>query len=203
MISPMILIYVSVEKLISTKMPSKKSFLRSATNQRIFLIMAILWNMLYYLPVVYFFELQQTNITESNATTTICSFSSIEKQMIVNYLDMTNRVIMPTIILACISAVLIVSCIRFRARILQTFRSVQTKVLQKEIRVTFSLLILNIVYVLLSLPLSVATNFSFSDYYFVLTFYCLYIIYSINFYLMIISNSEFRKEFLQLFKKSN
>ena len=86
MISPMILIYVSVEKLISTKMPSKKSFLRSATNQRIFLIMSILWNMLYYLPVVYFFELQQTNITESNATTTICSFSSIEKQMIVNYL---------------------------------------------------------------------------------------------------------------------
>ena len=193
-----ILIYISVEKLVSIKWPAKRFLLRNRTNQLFYLLVIIAYNSLYYLPVVYFFEIKHPQPNASNQSGSECDFKFLSYQKIVNFMDMVNRVLVPFFFMFFLTLFLLISIIRLRVRVAQIFLDKNTKSLRRDIKSTTSLIFLNVVYASLSLPLSVATNFSFSDFYFVLTFYCLYIIYSINFYLIIFSNSLFRKEFYNL-----
>ena len=188
---------------MSTKWPAKRFHLRNKTNQLFYLLIIIAYNSLYYLPVAYFFELQLENDTQrnqTNETKLTCGFKSLSQQQIINYMDLTNRVLVPFLLMAILSSFLLFSIIRLRIRVAEIFLAKNTKSLRRDIKSTASLIFLNLVYVSFSLPLNVATNFSFSDFNFVLTFYCLYIIYGINFYLIIFSNSLFRKEFYALFR---
>ena len=159
----------------------------------------IAYNSVYYLPVIFFFKLKPTDeLKEMNFT---CDFNNEDQRTILTYMDMSNRVIMPFCIMTFVSIMLLISIIRLKKRISETFQTNQTKSFhRKDIQLSVSLIFMNFIYVAFNLPLSIASFFSFSNYFFVLTFYLLYVLYAINFYLIIMSNSLFRKEFINLLR---
>lgn len=207
MMSPLILIYISAEKLVSIKYPARKDFFRHPRIQFIYLLIVIAYNSVYYLPILFFFKLKPlneeryTNLT--NQSEIVCDFQNDNQRNTLTYMDMSNRVIMPFVLMSILSFILLVSIVRLRGRISETYKSSETSSYRKEIQLSASLIFLNFFYVSLSLPLSIATFFSFSNFFFVLTFYLLYIIYSVNFYLLLVSNEIFRKEFFALFTRRN
>ena len=85
-------------------------------------------------------------------------------------------------------------------RIAQNFGTNQNY--KKQISRIISLIILNISYIIFSLPISISAFFySPNDIEFLVCFYLRFISYSINFYIIIFTNSLFRQEFFSFFKK--
>ena len=62
-ISPLMLCYISVEKLISIKSPSRKFFMRRSDVQGFFVAITVAFNALLYLPVTYDFHITSLNET--------------------------------------------------------------------------------------------------------------------------------------------
>ena len=197
-VSPWILIYISVDKVISIKYPSKRFFLRKTTNQFIYLLVIIVYNSFFYVPVSYYFNIIKTYSNETNRTITTCDYIDAEKRQLINYMDTGNRIILPVLIITICSITLFVSIIRIRVRIMENFRHNNHENIKKDIRLVFSLILLNTVFVLLNVPNAVFIYFSFSDFEFVFTLYIFYSTYACNFYIILFTNTLFRKELFQM-----
>ncbi len=61
--SSMLLVYISIDRYVSIKIPSFRFFMRKRNNQLIYFIFIFMFNLLYYLPVSYNFTLTETNDT--------------------------------------------------------------------------------------------------------------------------------------------
>jgi len=188
--SVMLLVYISIDRYVSIKVPAKRYFLRKRNNQLIYFIFIIMFNLLYYLPVAYDYTLTTTN------DTSICDFDSEYKQNLISYMDFVNLIIIPSFLIILFSILLGIEVIKSKNRILSNFKTEENKFYFKNIRLAISSIFLNIIYVLLVTPLSI---FYFIPNYneiegFVFSYYLLYSAYSINFYMILISNSMFRKE---------
>ena len=197
-ISPYLLIYISIDKVIAIKYPSKKYFLRNKKHQLIYLISLISFHTVYYLPVVYYFTVND-NLNNTNGTIT-CDYINSEKRQLVNFMDTTDRILVPFLLMTSFSITLLVSIIRIQIRIRNNFRSNNHQSITRDIRLVFSLIFLNIVFIIINIPLVVSIYYSFIDFGFVITLYIFYITYGINFYILFLTNSLFRKEFFLIFK---
>jgi len=201
-ISPYIMIYLSIEKLLSIKYPSKKYFLRTYHIQLIYFIGILAFNFVYYLPVLFTFQID-IQILDNITVIYSCNPFSINFFQIVNIMDFINRVAIPFLIMTINSCLIINSIFRIRQRIAENFLGNKNSNLVKNMNVLFSLFFLSIIYIALELPLSLfgfISNFD-QNLYFFLFLYLGYLGYAINFYIIILSNSLFRKEFISLFKK--
>lgn len=191
-ISPVLLCYISIEKLVSIKSPSRKFFLRRNDVQGFFLAVTIAFNALFYLPVPYAFHIQTLNETFS------CGFEPILFKIIVN-IDLVNRVVVPFFIMLINSFLLLVSIHRMKQRISENFKRNSNQNYLTNIKLLFSLFILNITYIVSALPVSIVFP-DFTDISFIGTLYLNYASYSLNFYIIVLTNSLFRKEFFLIFK---
>jgi len=158
-----------------------------------------MFNLIYYLPVSYDYVLTETNGTLD------CFFTDKYSQELISYMDLANRVIMPAILVLMFSILLGIEIIKSKSRILGNFAREENKIFFNNIRLAITSIILNIIYVILQTPISVyyfLPNFSeingFGFFY-----YLLYFSYSINFYIIVLSNSLFRKEFILFLKNLN
>ena len=124
-----------------------------------------------------------------------------------NYIDNSNRVVLPTFIMLVVSLTLFKSLMRMRKRIAENFGSKNvsfnnSKKFLSRIRLLFSLILLNVVNIVFTIPEAVISQYSFSDSYFVFSLYLVYAAYACNFYILYATNSLFRDQFLDLFMKS-
>lgn len=137
---------------------------------------------------------------------TECAIDSHSDQ-IVFYMDITSRVILPSIFMIIFSILLIHTVFRSRLRFVRNYTKKENLTFKRDIRLAISSILINVIYVLLSLPVSVVYLFNdyLTEYYFNLlsfiTFYLFIISYSINFYIVILTNSLFRNECSILFKR--
>jgi len=194
-----ILIYISVEKIIATKYPSRKYFLRKTKTQIIYFLIIVSFNSVYNLITYFVFDI--VKIPTVNSTTVMLCFTNDYLLFeIGNWMDIVNRVILPIVLMILTSIIFLNSIWNLNQRIAQNFGTNQN--LKKQISRIVSLMILNISYIIFSLPISIsAFLYSPNDIEFLVCFYLRFISYSINFYIIIFTNSLFRQEFFSFFKK--
>ena len=72
---------------------------------------------------------------------------------------------------------------------------------RKDIKLSISLLFLNLLFLLLNLPIVTDQFLPFESDKYTIVSYIYYTSYAVNFYILIFTNSLFRKEFYQLFEK--
>lgn len=212
-VSPMLLVYISVEKLVSIKNAKRKNILRSTNVQLVYFLLVSLFSLLYYLPVAFLYDIATYSVILTNSTgnttintsttVTMCSFIDLRSQTIVSIMDLVNRVLLPFILMSLFTFLLVLTVFKSRKRSLANYTSRQNKTFLRDIRLLITSILLNIIYLVFHLPLSIYVFFPdyFSDLYYMLDIYLLYACYSINFYLIFVSNSLFRGEFLLMFKE--
>jgi hypothetical protein len=196
--SSMLLVYISIDRYVSIKIPSFRYFMRKRNNQLIFYIMKLMFNLIYYLPVVYNYTLIRTN------ETLICTFNDQYSQQLLSYMDLANLLIFPSTLILIFSILLGIEVIKSRSRILDNFLKEENEFFFKNLSFTISSTVLNIIYLLLVIPISFYSFLpDFTEIYgFIFSYYLFYLTYSINFYVLFISNSLFRKEFILFLKGS-
>jgi len=197
-ISPFILIYISVEKIVATKYPSRKYFLRKTKTQIIYFLFILSFNSVYNLITLFVTDIIRIPIDNS---TTISVCGSIDDYVLVttfNLMIIINRVILPTILMILSSIIFLNSIWNLNQRIAQNFGTNQN--LKKQIMRIVSLIILNISYIIFPLPISIVVFFyTPNNIEFIVSYYFKMIAYSINFFIILFTNSLFRKEFLSIF----
>lgn len=192
-ISPMLLVYISIERLISIKYPASK-VLREVKTQLIFLSVVIAYNLIFYIPIPIFHNI----IVDYKANTTRCDFISNEELFWI--IDMANLIIIPFLLMIFFSIALIYLTFKLRNRIMKTFLTKDYKTYKKDIKLSVTCLSLNIFYLVLNLPFGVL-NFTskFEDNLSLFTIYLFYTSYSVSFYVILISNTLIRKQTFKIF----
>jgi hypothetical protein len=203
-ISPMMNVYISVERFIAITFPARKLFLLKTNIQIAYIFMIILVNFVFAIQVEIGFELQHVNMNGTNRSESVvyyCDFSSLYWQDVAGYIDMTIRVIIPSSLMIVFSFLLSLSIFMSRNRISSAIAS--QAVLRKDVRFSMVCITLNLFYILFSLPVSVVVllkDYSENQYYIPFSF-LFFVAYCANFYLMIGFNKHFRRVFLDIFFK--
>jgi hypothetical protein len=190
-LSPWCLVYISVEKYVSIAYPAKRFIFKRKKNQLIYLVVLILFNIIYHINILISFDF------ENNDNITNCYFINNEWQNIDSFMDLTNAVLAPFLLMFCFSILLIAAIFKSRNKIYLNNSKREAKRLRKDIKFAISLLIMNLLFLILILPVDIE-NFlpNFPNIYYIL-YYVSFISYAINFYIIFFTNSLFRKEFCQ------
>ena len=174
------------------------NLLRKKQNQLIWFLTVLIVCLAYYSPVAFCYDLIRTDT--SNRT---CDFTNNNAVYLVSYMDLVFRVILPFCLILVFSIMLSYSLFVSRNRIVENFLAEENQTFYKEIRLSVSIIYMNILYILIQLPVSI-TIFKiefFDDPNFYLTSYVFYMRYAVNFYIILCTNALFRKNFFGLFKK--
>ena len=196
--SSMLLVYISLDRYVSFKMPANRYFMRKRNNQLIFFIFVIMCNLVYYLPVAYYYLLER----KTNDTLASCQFMNEYTQNVVSNMDISIRGIIPISLTATFTTLLCIEIYKSRKRILVNFESEENKYHFKNINLAITSIFLNIINILVQMPLSVyyyLPNYSQING-FVFFFYLFYLSYSINFYAIFMFNYLFRNEAISFLK---
>jgi len=199
-VSSYLIVYISLERCISITRPSWKFFMRKARHQLIWFILVEFACMLYYLPVGLYYKGFPTydNVT----LTLICDFVDTNAQLLISYMDLIARAVVPFFLMIICSVTLIYSLFKSRLRVVENFLAEENQSFYKELRLAVSSISLNLIYIITQLPLSIImfqTDY-FSDLYYEFSFYIFYFSYAINFYIILATNSLFRSRFFSLFR---
>jgi hypothetical protein len=205
-VSPLLLVYISVDRYISVQFPGKRFFLRKEKIQSIYFIFIIIYNLIYYTPVIFYRDLIETNSTQiDNTTNTIsCSFNK-ENLFVISIMDSINRVFIPFSLMLICSFLLINNIFKSRTRIVENFLAEENRTFYAEIRLSTVSLSLNLIFLFLNIPFCViryVPSYFSNVNLFLYSYYLFYFSYSINFYILLLSNTLFRSEFFSLFKKN-
>ena len=196
--SSLLLVYISIDRYVSIKMPALRFFMRKRNNQLIYFIFIFMFNLMYYLPVAYNYSLIAIN------DTLVCSFNNNQySKDLISYMDLTNRNILPSILIILFSTLLGIEVIKSRKRILANFQKEENEYFYNNISLAITSILLNIINLLVQLPVSVylfLPNYS-QIIGFNFFFFLFYLSYSINFYILFMFNYLFRKEFFLHLKK--
>jgi hypothetical protein len=196
------LVYISVEKFINIAFYSKRFKFKRTKNQIIFLILLCFFTIIYNINVL--FSVDILVFSDNSSSSSFCFPIDNEQALILSYMDLVKLIILPFSLMIIFSILLILSIFKSRNRVNINDSIRERKRLFKDIRFSISLISMNLLFILLNLPLGILSFFT-KDY---LTFgelyvafgYIYYLASSINFYLIFLTNSLFRKEFLILFK---
>ena len=211
-ISPFMLVYLSVERYISIRFPTRRCILISRRNQLIYFACVFVYCSAYSIIVPFSFDLFEYNQIESNETNSssssthlICDFVSYKAQLTASYLDFANREFIPCLLMILFSYMLISAVFRSRSRIAQPLnrnRRRHHKQRKQDKKLAVNIFFMNFMFILLNTPASVAFFLPniYNQYVLVFTASCVFILsYGINFYVIFICNSLFREEFFKVF----
>ena len=191
----LILNFISLEKYLSIKYPKKSRLLRKRTTQIMFTAYALALNFLFYLPVLFFMDVKEQEYMNHTIARLAdkCDFTSDNARMFINLFDLINTVLLPFFEMITISVLLIICMIKIRQRI-ATYLSTKTKSMNRNATFIISLVSMNFVYLLFTMPVSIISLNSFSGLAHETTQFMFYIIYAVNFYVFLATNSLFRSE---------
>jgi hypothetical protein len=193
--SSMLIVYISLDRYVSLKIPAKRFLLRKRNNQFIYFMFIFMFNLLFYLPVAYDYELKQDL---NNNTILICDFTSHFAQDLISYMDLANRVVLPSILILIFSILLGIEVIKSKKRILSNFQHEENVYYFNNISLAITSVFLNLIYILLLTPIAIYDSTMFGH---IVAYYLLYFSYSFNFYVIFMFNSLFRNEFIFFLKR--
>jgi len=123
-------------------------------------------------------------------------------------MDLVNCALAPFLLMICFSFLLIRAIFESRRRVRNPSNSARENLrLRQDIKYAVSSLSMNLLFFILNLPVQIelALPFLGMNDFFLLTLYLYYMAYSVNFYIILFTNSLVRKQVFSLFisKKNN
>ena len=98
--SPLFAVYISVERFISLAYPSKKILINKKITQNVYIIIVISYNLVLYFPIAIYFDTFNLVLNETNNETVLtCNFITLDSQVVLSYIDLFNRVVIPSILM--------------------------------------------------------------------------------------------------------
>ena len=200
-LSPFMLIYISLEKYISIAYPAKRRVLTKIRNQIIYVLSILIYCSAYNILMPFCVDLFETDLNETNTTSyASCDFISYEQQLVSTYVDIANRELIPCILMITFSSMLIAAIFKSRLRVANSITDQQR--LKRDVRLAVNSFFMNFLFILLNSPLSFVLFYPnvFLVISYLVALYVFYSSYGINFYLIFLFNSLFRKQFYNIFK---
>jgi hypothetical protein len=198
-ISAWLIIYISLDRYTSIKFPAWRFTLRKESNQLAIFLIIIVINLAFYLPVAFDYDLK------NYYNTSTCNFIDTFSLELISYMDLGMRVVVPFVLMISLTILLIYELFKSRRRIVENFLAEENQTFYKEIRLAFTSICFNLIYILTQLPISLTIFYSdyFSNLFYIFTYYFFYLSYAINFYIILVTNSLFRTKFIEIFIRSN
>ena len=202
-IPPMLLVYISIERFVSIAYPSKRLFLRRNNIQLIYFLGLIFYNCFLYLFMLFYTNLITKIDAPSNRTYIICDFENQIAYSYFYFIDLTNRVVIPFILMAIMTTLLIRQIYLSRKKF-STKQSDRKRSFNRDVRLSVSIASLNLVYLCFCLPFSIYSFFFeyilvYQKIYFLLE-YVNFFYYASDFYLVLATNFLVRKEIRLIYK---
>jgi len=193
------LVFITIERFVQIKFDHFK-LLKKKNLQIFILILVIVYNLVAYSPFAIFYEIIPDYDSSLNETYVYCYFEDSYVEFIMFTFDTVNATVLPFVIFTIFSCLLIYTIISSRIRAMRMQSSSEKNKLLKDIRVSVSILVINLT-IFLSLPLQIA-NYFFTDLdAFLYDVFCciMYSYYCLDAYILYLLNSNFRSEFLSMF----
>lgn len=191
-LSPMILVYISIERFFLIKYPDKKHILNKKINQYIYMTILVGFNLLINIWIPFDYDL----ITKKNSTNLKCATQNKRG----HFLIVLNSNIIPYSLIIVFTILLIYSVFKSRSRVVSNYTDRQKTTFKRDVKFAFTSISLNVIFFLCNLPLTFTLYYSYPGL-FLFFLYLHLLSFSINFYLLFIFNSLFRDEFLSFFSK--
>lgn len=194
-ISPMIIVYIAIERVLFINCFNKFNLITKKVCLLIYLSLVVLFNFILYLPIPLNF-----NVKTSLDNKTECNFLEVNSRLILISLDLVNRVLIPFILMISCSFLLIYFIFKSRTKVSDS--NMNFKSFRKETKLSLTLITVNLIHLALNFPYSIEmilNNTHLNITYFI-TLYLFYSSYAINFFLILTTNSMFRKEFFNICK---
>ena len=131
----------------------------------------------------------------------ICFFNNDENQIIIANMDLANFFLLPFFLMLLFSILLISTILKSRNTMNSNNTARENQHSRKDIKLSISLLFMNLLFLLLNLPVEINQFLPFDSDKYTIVNYIYYISYAVNFYVLLVTNSLFRKEFYSLFYK--
>ena len=211
-ISPMLRIYMSIEKFISIRYSNKRFILNKSLSQILFSAVVFVYNALYYLPLAFYQDIVDHFVPSNGTNQTsnlFCDFISLQSQTVISLMDFINLVAVPFVIMITFSILLIKTIFASRLRVMANYTNRENKTFQKDIKLSVTTIVLNLIFLILNMPIvaiAFTTNFNgafTTDFIFYLCMYIFFASYAFNFYIIVLTNSLFRSEFLNMLFRRN
>ncbi len=202
-LSPFLIVYISIDRYISIKYPARRFFLRKPKIQHIYFWLVFITSHLYYSPAAFFFVISSESISNSTEASPSCFLNNTDSTLLVAIMDLAFRVIIPFTMMFVLTGLLIKSIFESRNRIVENFLAEQNRTFYKEIKLSFSSILVNLIYIFTQFPSTITYYYPqyFSYDVYVLGGYLSSLNYALNFYILLFTNSLFREKFLKIFKK--
>lgn len=176
-------------------------------NFSILFLLKFKYNVTFYLYSFINFSpsiVNSTNLTMStNSTNTIsCKNKTAFYKTLLGSMDIINQTLIPFFFTLLCSLKLIQYIFTARLKIKLNSTAIEMKRLKKDIQFSLNVLLLNIVFVVLNLPVCIVTLMNVSETFVDKYDLLFYLQYACNLFIYLISNKLFRKEFLKMIKLS-
>ena len=202
-LSSMFLVYISIERIFLLMHSTKyRKLFKNKKYQNMFIIFAYAYNFIYYIPTIVGLDISELDFNETFS----CTYITYNYQLIISYMDLFNRCILPFGLMISISIVFITLIFKSRRRVIQNGSLTENKKFYKDVKLSVSSILFNIYFLISNLPISIVLfipdyyNFTFL---YSLTFWLFYSGYAFNFYIFFFTNSVFRKQVYSHFKKNS
>jgi hypothetical protein len=189
------LVFITIERYLQIKFNHFK-LLQQKNFQRLIIILVSVYSLVAYSPFAIFYSITTDYDSTLNETYIYCYFEDTYVEFVMFTFDTINASVLPFVIITIFSCLLIYTVISSRIRAMRMRSSSEKNKLLKDIRISISILIINLT-ILLTLPIQIA-NYFFSDLDPFLYDICCCVMYSyycLDAYILYIINSNFRNEF--------
>jgi len=205
--SPWLLVFISVEKFISIRLPNFKLF-RQQSFQTAIVLAIILFNLVYNNPFIYSFTFvnQSKNITVNISQfdfnhQVICYYDE-NKRKLATILNLINSSLVPFLFMVIFSVLLVHTIMKSRLRVLRMSSNHDQSRLRKDIQFAISSVAMNLFFLLFTFPFKFGhflSNDPYTDLFFNLIFFLFYLSFCDNFYILFFLNKIFNKQVFILF----
>ena len=202
-VSPWLIVYLSVDRLVTIRYFSRKNPFKNKTVQLSYVFTLLTFNFFYYLPIAFYYDNLVSNQTSNE--TLICAFTSSKAQLVLSTLDAINMLLAPFTVMLICSILLIVAVVMSSKRVITNYTHRENKRFYQDIRFAFTTVSLNLVFFALNLPLVLAVYLmtEYKSTLFHVCNYMFYASYAADFFVFFISNSQFRQAFLARFSSKS
>jgi len=204
LMSPMLIVYVSLERYITIMYPKRFRFFKTHKFQLAYLLIVVIFNSIYYLGIAFYFGFVPVSDSTNSTNQSLiiqCTFTTTDSLIVLSWMDLVNRAIVPPILMILGSFLLSYSIFQSRRKVASNQSITEKKNFKKDMKFTITSIFLNLIYVILNLPISITIflpNYQSRSIY-VFSFFLFYFSYGVNFYIILMFNSIIRNEFLNLF----
>lgn len=190
---PCHLIYISLDRYISTRFESKTKLLKKNSTQVIFLGVIALSSFTIFAPT-----LVHSTIQKINNSLQVCGINHLKFIFIYN--NLVNTFLYSTMVILTLLLIKSICFLKLKIRTQANHEVIRE--LKKELELTIMVFLLNFFYFLFCLPVNFSIIFIESSFnLFLLAYYFYYLDYAFFFYFILIVDHKFRKHFKCLFKK--